>query len=76
MFVAGSVWGSAPTSGEQAVSKEDLKKSMQRVLEKHASGIMGRDLRRLYKEVGNGEGGKGVGGREADVEDQQSKAIR
>jgi hypothetical protein len=37
---------------------------------------MGRDLRRLYKEVGNGEGGKGVGGREADVEDQQSKAIR
>ena len=33
------------------MSKEDLKKNMQRVLEKHASGIMGRDLRRLYKEV-------------------------
>jgi hypothetical protein len=45
------MWGSAQPSGEAAVSKEDLKKNMQRVLEKHASGIMGRDLRRLYKEV-------------------------
>jgi hypothetical protein len=33
------------------MSSEDLKKSVQRLLEKHASGVMGRDLRRLYKEI-------------------------
>ena len=41
-------WG---TPVEIKVSAEDLKKNMQRVLEKQPSGVMGRDLRRTYKEV-------------------------
>ena len=32
-------------------SSEDLKKNFQRVLEKYPSGVMGRDLKRIYKDV-------------------------
>jgi len=37
---------------EPKTTTDELKKNVQRLLEKHASGVMGRDLRRLYKEVG------------------------
>ena len=42
-------WGSPQQ--QPKTSTEELKKNVQQLLEKHASGVMGRDLRRLYKEV-------------------------
>ena len=48
-FGRGGLWG-APA--EEKVTADELKKNMQRVLEKHPSGVMGRDLRRTYKDVG------------------------
>lgn len=46
------MWGNSGGGySEPRISNEDLKKNVQRVLEKHPSGVMGRDLRRLYKEV-------------------------
>ena len=44
----GGIWGSP---AEPSATSEELRKNVQRLLEKHASGVMGRDLRRLYKEV-------------------------
>ena len=41
----------SPTFSNAKTSQEDLKKNIQLVLEKNPSGVMGRDLRRLYKEV-------------------------
>ena len=43
---SGYRWGSDPK-----VTSEELKKNVQRVLEKNPSGVMGRDLRRMYKDV-------------------------
>eukprot|EP00960_Hanusia_phi_P070389 767300-Hanusia_phi.AAC.2 len=47
-FRIGSAWGSPI---ESRTSSEELKKNMQTLLEKNPSGIMGRDLRRMYKEM-------------------------
>ena len=47
-YRTGGLWGSPP---EPKMSGDELKKNMQSLLEKHASGVMGRDLRRLFKEV-------------------------
>jgi hypothetical protein len=50
------MWGNSGGGySEPRISSEDLKKNVQRVLEKHPSGVMGRDLRRLYKEVNSKE---------------------
>ena len=50
------MWGNSGGGySEPRISNEDLKKNVQRVLEKHPSGVMGRDLRRLYKEVNSKE---------------------
>lgn len=46
------MWGGSQGGyAEPRVSNDELKKNVQKVLEKHPSGIMGRDFRRLYKEV-------------------------
>jgi hypothetical protein len=47
-YRTGGLWGSP---AEPKMSADELKKNMQSLLEKHASGVMGRDLRRLFKEV-------------------------
>jgi hypothetical protein len=44
----GGLWGSP---SEPKVTVDELRKNMHSLLEKHASGVMGRDLRRLFKEV-------------------------
>ena len=49
-YRTGGLWGSP---AEPKTTSEELKKNVQRLLEKHTSGVMGRDLRRLYKEVGD-----------------------
>jgi hypothetical protein len=44
-----SMWSS--TGYADKTSSEELKKNFQRVLEKYPSGVMGRDLKRIYKDV-------------------------
>lgn len=47
-YRTGGLWGSP---AEPKLTVDELRKNMQSLLEKHASGVMGRDLRRLFKEV-------------------------
>jgi hypothetical protein len=43
------MWGS--TGYTDKTSSDELRKHFQRVLEKYPSGVMGRDLKRIYKDV-------------------------